>query len=511
MEVVKIGGPVYRIGVGGGAASSVEVRSPQYIKTPRVCRNIAVVQVILGSQVQGDNSSDRDLNAVQRGDAEMEQKMNRALRACLERSSGNPICSIHDQGAGGNGRTQRLFFRTRVCPSATTFKPLPGLCSAGNPCIPTPHKAPPPKQLCRSSTPPTPAAHPGDIDSPAGQCVTTRCSHEGCVWCVLWVKGRPLLPVVEPWSVWFSAPVSGFNAVADCHTQVMCWRSSVSRLELWSTAADSRWSAHEPKDTSVLLLRLLYLPNLSSLHVCLRPTERWPHAERAGAVGGRVSGEQCPVAPPIGQELPGEGVSAGEVPRWLCGEHHRRRQGTFFSPDACHYNRLRISISVFQHDDLIIRHRLCWWMMRRAPAIEQTEGPVLSTCSWSGFWGRCHRRSLRWNDWPPAFSRWLFLLAWRSKTPWTEFYVCPQWRPNATWPTRCVLHPRILLSIHMCRILVIPLPSLSPLPGGPICDWVSCPATMRRPSSHPIGRRGRCCTVTVRPGGSSHFHRGAAN
>uniref|UniRef100_H3CZV5 Phosphoribosylformylglycinamidine synthase n=1 Tax=Tetraodon nigroviridis TaxID=99883 RepID=H3CZV5_TETNG len=77
MEVVKIGGPVYRIGVGGGAASSVEV--------------------------QGDNSSDRDLNAVQRGDAEMEQKMNRALRACLERSGGNPICSIHDQGAGGNG------------------------------------------------------------------------------------------------------------------------------------------------------------------------------------------------------------------------------------------------------------------------------------------------------------------------------------------------------------------------------------------------------------------------
>ncbi|XP_072245942.1 phosphoribosylformylglycinamidine synthase [Leuresthes tenuis] len=77
MDVVKIGGPVYRIGVGGGAASSV--------------------------QVQGDNCSDRDLGAVQRGDAEMEQKMNRALRACLERHNGNPICSIHDQGAGGNG------------------------------------------------------------------------------------------------------------------------------------------------------------------------------------------------------------------------------------------------------------------------------------------------------------------------------------------------------------------------------------------------------------------------
>lgn len=54
-------------------------------------------------KVQGDNSSDRDLGAVQRGDAEMEQKMNRALRACLERASENPISSIHDQGAGGNG------------------------------------------------------------------------------------------------------------------------------------------------------------------------------------------------------------------------------------------------------------------------------------------------------------------------------------------------------------------------------------------------------------------------
>ncbi|XP_041126127.1 phosphoribosylformylglycinamidine synthase [Polyodon spathula] len=77
MEVVKIGGPVYRIGVGGGAASSI--------------------------QVQGDNSSDLDFGAVQRGDAEMEQKMNRALRACIENRAGNPVCSIHDQGAGGNG------------------------------------------------------------------------------------------------------------------------------------------------------------------------------------------------------------------------------------------------------------------------------------------------------------------------------------------------------------------------------------------------------------------------
>ncbi|XP_025861253.2 phosphoribosylformylglycinamidine synthase isoform X1 [Vulpes vulpes] len=77
MDIVKVGGPVYRIGVGGGAASSV--------------------------QVQGDNISDLDFGAVQRGDPEMEQKMNRVIRACVEAARGNPICSLHDQGAGGNG------------------------------------------------------------------------------------------------------------------------------------------------------------------------------------------------------------------------------------------------------------------------------------------------------------------------------------------------------------------------------------------------------------------------
>jgi hypothetical protein len=33
----------------------------------------------------------------------MEQKMNRVIRACVEAPGGNPICSLHDQGAGGNG------------------------------------------------------------------------------------------------------------------------------------------------------------------------------------------------------------------------------------------------------------------------------------------------------------------------------------------------------------------------------------------------------------------------
>lgn len=77
MLLAKIGGPVYRIGVGGGAASSVEI--------------------------QGDNKSELDFNAVQRGDAEMENKLNRVVRACIEMGIDNPILAIHDQGAGGNG------------------------------------------------------------------------------------------------------------------------------------------------------------------------------------------------------------------------------------------------------------------------------------------------------------------------------------------------------------------------------------------------------------------------
>ncbi len=75
MLVVKVGGPAYRIGMGGGAASSM---------------------------VQGENADELDFNAVQRGDAEMEQKLNRVIRACSERGDANPIVSIHDQGAGGN-------------------------------------------------------------------------------------------------------------------------------------------------------------------------------------------------------------------------------------------------------------------------------------------------------------------------------------------------------------------------------------------------------------------------
>ena len=51
--------------------------------------------------IQGENAAELDFNAVQRGDAEMEQKMNRVVRSCVELGDKNPIISIHDQGAGG--------------------------------------------------------------------------------------------------------------------------------------------------------------------------------------------------------------------------------------------------------------------------------------------------------------------------------------------------------------------------------------------------------------------------
>ena len=70
MLVVKVGGPAYRIGLGGGAASS---------------------------RMQDASQAALDFDAVQRGDAEMENKMNRVIHG------ENPIVSIHDQGAGGNG------------------------------------------------------------------------------------------------------------------------------------------------------------------------------------------------------------------------------------------------------------------------------------------------------------------------------------------------------------------------------------------------------------------------
>lgn len=90
MWVVKVGGPCYRIGMGGGAASS---------------------------RIQDAKTAELDFNAVQRGDAEMESKMNKVIRACIDLGDKNPIVSIHDQGAGGNGNVlKEIVERSHAAP-----------------------------------------------------------------------------------------------------------------------------------------------------------------------------------------------------------------------------------------------------------------------------------------------------------------------------------------------------------------------------------------------------------
>ena len=73
-KVVVIGGDNYRIGMGGGAVSSVNT---------------------------GQYTSGIELNAVQRANPEMQKRAANVIRTIAE-SEDNPIVSIHDHGAGGH-------------------------------------------------------------------------------------------------------------------------------------------------------------------------------------------------------------------------------------------------------------------------------------------------------------------------------------------------------------------------------------------------------------------------
>lgn len=73
-KVVVMGGDNYRIGMGGGAVSSVET---------------------------GQYNNAIELNAVQRANPEMQKRVSNVIRTLAE-SDVNPIVSIHDHGAGGH-------------------------------------------------------------------------------------------------------------------------------------------------------------------------------------------------------------------------------------------------------------------------------------------------------------------------------------------------------------------------------------------------------------------------
>jgi phosphoribosylformylglycinamidine synthase len=72
--LIQLGGPGMRIGMGGGAASSMGA---------------------------GANVADLDFDSVQRGNAEMQRRAQEVLDRCWQLGTANPILSLHDVGAGG--------------------------------------------------------------------------------------------------------------------------------------------------------------------------------------------------------------------------------------------------------------------------------------------------------------------------------------------------------------------------------------------------------------------------
>ncbi|WP_206998466.1 phosphoribosylformylglycinamidine synthase [Trinickia mobilis] len=72
--LIQIGGPGMRIGMGGGAASSMAT---------------------------GANTAELDFDSVQRGNPEIERRAQEVINSCWQLGDKNPILSIHDVGAGG--------------------------------------------------------------------------------------------------------------------------------------------------------------------------------------------------------------------------------------------------------------------------------------------------------------------------------------------------------------------------------------------------------------------------
>ena len=71
---IQLGGPGMLIGMGGGAASSMDT---------------------------GANTEDLDFDSVQRGNAEMQRRAQEVIDRCCQLGGDNPVLSIHDVGAGG--------------------------------------------------------------------------------------------------------------------------------------------------------------------------------------------------------------------------------------------------------------------------------------------------------------------------------------------------------------------------------------------------------------------------
>ncbi|MFM7343361.1 MAG: phosphoribosylformylglycinamidine synthase, partial [Betaproteobacteria bacterium] len=73
-QLVQLGGPGMRIGLGGSAASSM---------------------------ASGVNAAELDFDSVQRGNPEIQRRAQEVINRCAELGEHNPILAIHDVGAGG--------------------------------------------------------------------------------------------------------------------------------------------------------------------------------------------------------------------------------------------------------------------------------------------------------------------------------------------------------------------------------------------------------------------------
>jgi phosphoribosylformylglycinamidine synthase len=73
-QLIVLGGPAMKIGLGGGSASSMQT---------------------------GKSDEELDFASVQRANAEIQRRAHEVITACLSHEEDNPIISIHDIGAGG--------------------------------------------------------------------------------------------------------------------------------------------------------------------------------------------------------------------------------------------------------------------------------------------------------------------------------------------------------------------------------------------------------------------------
>ncbi len=97
--LIQLGGPGMLIGLGGGAASSMDT---------------------------GANAENLDFDSVQRGNPEMQRRAQEVIDRCWQMGGNNPILSIHDVGAGGisnalpelvHGGGKGAHFELRAAPS----------------------------------------------------------------------------------------------------------------------------------------------------------------------------------------------------------------------------------------------------------------------------------------------------------------------------------------------------------------------------------------------------------